>query len=65
MTTEYEELREAHRRLRAAAERVLEASSYPTADGEQSRVYASQLRALRRELEGIPQPSAFATMSVS
>jgi hypothetical protein len=63
--TEYEQLQEAHRRLRVAAQRVIEAADYPPADGEQAKVYASQLRALRRELEGVPQPSAFATMSVS
>jgi hypothetical protein len=65
MTTEYEILAEKYRRLRAAAERVIECANYPAADDEEARVYRSQLRTLERELNGVPQPSAFATMSVS
>jgi hypothetical protein len=54
MTTieDYELLREQHRRLRIAAQRVLDAADYPgDAPGQGARVDASQLRDLRRELE--------------
>jgi hypothetical protein len=53
------------RRLRVAAERVVDAGKYPAADDEQSRAYASQLRGLERELRGEPQPSGLSWMSVS
>jgi hypothetical protein len=58
---ELEALREQHRRLRRAAERVIEAASYV----ENGRVYRGQLFDLERELKGIPQPSGFFHMSVS
>ena len=62
---ELEALREQHRRLRRAAQAVIDAASYP-ADGEhEARLYRSQLRGLERELRGIPQPSGMAWMSVS
>lgn len=44
----------AYGRLRAAARAVVDAADYPAED---SRVYASQLRDLKRELEGVPQPT--------
>jgi hypothetical protein len=47
---DYEALQEQYRQLRLAAERVVEAAEYPTADGEEARIYASQLRDLKREL---------------
>jgi hypothetical protein len=56
----YEALRRRYLRLRAAAQRVVEAASYD----EDARVYTSQLRELRRELAGEPQPHG-AWMSVS
>jgi hypothetical protein len=57
---ELEALREQHRRLRRAAERVLEAASY----AEDGRVYRVQLEQLERELRGIPHPSGM-WMSIS
>jgi hypothetical protein len=63
--SEYEVLRERYLRLRRAAERVLEAASYPISEGAEQRVYASQLRDLERELRGEPQPHGFTWMSVS
>jgi hypothetical protein len=51
------ELRDAYRRLRPTAERVVETGAYPTADDEEARIDASQLRGLERELRGEPQPS--------
>ena len=65
-TDSYEALAESYRRLRIAAQAVLDAASYPTTD-EEPRVYRSQLKALERELEGLPQPSAakFAWMSIT
>ena len=65
IATEYEQLAEAYRRLRLAAQRVVEATDYPTPDGEEGKVYRSQLRALERELSGEPQPHGAAWMSVS
>jgi hypothetical protein len=65
MTTEYEQLLEQYRRLYRAAQAVVDASHYPTADDEEAKVFASQLRVLERELKGRPQHSAFATMSAS
>jgi hypothetical protein len=65
MTDEsYEILRDQHRRLRPVAQAVVDASNYPTGEGE-ARVYRSQLRALERELRGEPQPHGMAWMSVS
>ena len=65
MTDErYEALRERYIRLRRVARRVVDAAQYPSGDDE-SRVYASQLRELERELDGEPQPSAMAWMCVS
>jgi hypothetical protein len=64
MTTD-EQLRESYRRLRSAAERVVEASKYPTAEGEEAKVYAHELKALERELRGEPAPSSLYFMSVS
>jgi hypothetical protein len=63
--SEYEQLRESYRRLRVAAERVLEAADYDTDGDDEPRIYASQLRALRRELTGEPQPNGMSWMSVS
>jgi hypothetical protein len=63
--SEYEVLRERYLRLRLAAERVLDAASYPIPEGHEPRVYASQLRDLERELKGEPQPHGLAWMSVS
>jgi hypothetical protein len=61
---DYEILRESHVRLRNVAEAVIEAADYPI-DDDEARVYRSHLRRLERELRGEPQPSSFATMSVS
>lgn len=54
--TDYEALAESYRRLRRAAQAVVDASRYP-ADGDEGRVYESQLRDLARELRGDPQPT--------
>ena len=53
---DYEALAESHRRLRRAARAVIDACSYEAGNGVEPRVYASQLRQLERELEGVPQP---------
>jgi hypothetical protein len=58
----YEVLRDRYLRLRAAAQQVIDAASY---DGEDARVYACQLRDLKRELAGEPQPHGLKFMSVS
>jgi hypothetical protein len=62
----FEALREQHLRLRGAAQHVVDEA---VAAGDQEKpmcaVAPHLIRVLRRELEGEPQPSAFATMSVS
>jgi hypothetical protein len=63
--SEYEVLLDRYLRLRRAAERVLEAADYAVDGNDETRVYASQLRELERELEGEPQPHRLAWMSVS
>ena len=63
--TEYEQLAEAYRRLRLAAERVVEAADYSADGDDEARVYRSQLQGLRRELTGEPQPQGISWMSVS
>ena len=62
---DYEALHEQHLRLRAAAQAVVDAADYPTANDDEAKVYASQLRDLERELKGEPQPNGLAWMSVS
>jgi hypothetical protein len=57
----YEVLRDRYLRLRAAAQQVIDAASY----GEDARVHACQLRDLKRELAGEPQPHGLKFMSVS
>jgi hypothetical protein len=52
-TSEYEVLRRKYLRLRKAAEKVVQAADY-AAGGDEPRVYASQLRDLKRELTGEP-----------
>jgi len=64
-TEQHQQLLERYTRLRIAARAVIDASHYPTADGEEAKVFASQLRVLEREPTHEPQHSAFATMSVS
>lgn len=46
-------IRESHRRLRIAAQAVVDAAAYDV-DG---RVYRSQLKTLERELAAVPQPT--------
>ena len=53
---DYEILRDHYLRLRAAAQAVVDATNYPAKEGEEATVYASQLRDLKRELAGEPQP---------
>lgn len=48
---------DAYRRLRRAAEKVVDAANYAAGDEDEARVYASQLRDLKRELDGEPRPS--------
>jgi hypothetical protein len=57
-----EVLRERYLRLRVTSQRVLDAAAY---DGEDARVYVNQLRDLKRELAGKPQPNGMSWMSVS
>lgn len=64
-TEKYEALAVRYRRLRIAAQAVLDCVDYPTEGGDEPKVYRRQLAALRRELDGEPQPSAMAWMSVS
>lgn len=63
MTSEadYFALLEQHRRLRLAAQRVVEAANYPTAEDEEPRLYRRQLADLERELAGEPQPTSIWT----
>jgi hypothetical protein len=63
--TDCEALQEQHRRLRIAAQRVIDQTEYPTPEGEQARVYESQLRDLRRELASEPRPNGLAWMTAS
>jgi hypothetical protein len=56
MTTDYEQLLHQYQRLHRAAQAVVDAADYASDGEDEARVYASQLRALRRELEGEPQP---------
>jgi hypothetical protein len=58
----YEALRQRYLRLRAAAQHAADAASY---DGEDARVYAHQLRDLRRELADEPRRNGMTWMSVS
>ena len=62
--SDYEALRERYLRLRQAAERVIDAADYASDGEDEARVYASQLRDLRRELAGEPQPHGLSWMSV-
>lgn len=55
--SDYEALDESYRRLRRAARAVIDACCYEAGNGAEPRIYASQLRQLERELEGVPQPS--------
>jgi hypothetical protein len=56
MTTEHEQLLQQYQRLQRAAQAVVDAADYATQGEDEARVYASQLRTLRRELKGTPQP---------
>jgi hypothetical protein len=59
-------LRERHLRLRRVAQRVVdEAVAAGDRGNPMCAVAPHVIRILRRELDGEPQPSAFATMSVS
>lgn len=57
-------IEERYRRLAAAARAVIDAADYASDDEDEARVYASQLRDLKRELDGEPQPNGM-WMSVS
>lgn len=58
---DYEALREQHRRLRAVAEQVC--NDARQGDLDDGIVSVTLLRRLKRELDGDPHPSVFATMS--
>jgi hypothetical protein len=58
-------LREQHRRLETAARAVVEDARKAARDGDEAVVATYLLRRLMRELDNEPQPSSFATMSVS
>lgn len=54
---DYEALAESYRRLRRAAQDVIDACNYPAHGGQERRVYERQLQDLARELRGEPQPT--------
>jgi hypothetical protein len=64
-TEKLEALREQHRRLRVAAQAVIDAANYSAGGDDEARIYRSQLRALGRELRGRPQPYGLTFMSAS
>jgi hypothetical protein len=59
----HEHLAERHRRLTVAAQAIVENAR--KADADTALVDAHLLRILMRELDFTPQPSSFATMSIS
>jgi hypothetical protein len=64
-TEKLEALREQHRRLRVAAQAVIDAAQYATAGEDEARVVRLPATGLKRELDGKPQPHGLAWMSVT
>ena len=60
----HEALVERHRRLKTIADDVV-VRARAASDPDQALVPTHLVRALQRELDGTPQPSALVTMSVS
>ena len=63
MGSELEQLQEKHRRLRVVAQALIDsATAVGNVEEPMAAVPPHRLRALRRELQHVPQPTALATM---